>query len=155
MGREAHREVWEGLAGPPGGPGGVGRPTGRSGRGWEAYREGSGVLSGGPGSVWRLTRRSWRGREALPVVWVGSGVPLGGLGGVGRPNPKVREESGGPLAMPGGVVRNTRRSRMGRETHLRCDRGRETHPYFRERSGGPHRGSAGVGRPTWKSRRGR
>ena len=58
MGREALREVQEGLEGPPGGLEGMWRPSGRSGRGWEALL------------------RSGSGREALQKVREGSGGHL-------------------------------------------------------------------------------
>ena len=73
-GREAHAKVQEGSASPPGGPGGVrrptqrfGRPTLRFGRGREAHpevREGSGSRPRGQGGVGRPTRRCGRGRQA-------------------------------------------------------------------------------------------
>ena len=50
-------KVWVGSKGPPGGLGGVGRPSSRSGR----------------------------DQKALPKVWVESGGTPGGLGGVERP----------------------------------------------------------------------
>ena len=85
-GQEAHSEVWKGTGGPPKGPesppgglGGVERPTWRAGsptqrskRGWESHAEvweGSGGTPGGPGcpreglgGVGRPTQRSGRGR---------------------------------------------------------------------------------------------
>ena len=67
-GSGGHPEVWEGLEIPPTGPGRVGRPIQRSGRGRKVHRK----------------------------VREGSGVPPGGQGGVGRPtHPEVREGYGG------------------------------------------------------------
>ena len=67
-GSEALSEVREHLVGPPEGPGGVRRPTRRSGRSQGAHlkvREGSvgppggpGIPRGGPGGVERHTQRS-------------------------------------------------------------------------------------------------
>ena len=65
-GREALSEVRVKLGGPPSGPGGVVRPSRRSGR---------------------PSRWSGRGREDLREVRVGSGGPSRGLGSL----PEVRE----------------------------------------------------------------
>ena len=94
--RSGRRREW--LARPLKGLGGVGKPTRRSGMGWEAHLEvceGSVGASGGPvgfgrahpevqerlkgppegeGGVGRPTRRSGKGQEAHPVVQDGSGV---------------------------------------------------------------------------------
>ena len=61
-------EVREELEYPPAGPGGVKRPSWKSGR------------------VGRLSRRSGRGWLALADIWYGSGGPPTGPGGVGRPS---------------------------------------------------------------------
>ena len=67
-------EVWERLGSSPGGPGGVGRPTRRSGRstrwsgrGRKAHPE--------VWKAWGPSQRSWTGEEAIPVGRVVSGVP--------------------------------------------------------------------------------
>ena len=107
---EAFLKLWVGLAGPPGGPGGVwrtsqrsGRPTWRfkrpsqkSGRVWEVLPEaqkgsvgppeGSRGPPGGLGGIRRYSQWSGTGREALPEVREGSVVPPRGLGGIGRPS---------------------------------------------------------------------
>ena len=68
----------------------------------------------------------------------GSGVPPGGLGGVGRPtqsfgsdreaHPEVREGSGGPRIDPQGVGSPTRRSVSGREAHPEVREGSKGQP---------------------------
>ena len=128
------------TGGSPAGPRGVGRTSGRSGRGQEdlpQVREGLGGLpqvrvgSGGPpagsGGVRKTSRRSGRGREYLLQVWESSRGPLAGPRGVGKTSrksgrgredfPQVREVlpqiwdgSGGPLAGPGGVGKTSRSS---------------------------------------------
>ena len=61
-------EVQDGSKNPPGGLGQVK------------------FLPGGPGGVGRPSRRSGRGREALPEVREGLGGPNGVLGRVGTPS---------------------------------------------------------------------
>ena len=89
MAGAAHPEVREGLGGPPGGPGVVGRPTLRSGRGWEAN----------------------------PVVREGSGGPPGGPEGVQAAHPEVLDWSGGQPRSSGRVGRPTRKFGKGLEAH--------------------------------------
>ena len=143
-GRPALPEGQKWLGGNPGGPGGVGIPTGgvrspsqRAGRGWEALLEGrekSRVPPGGtigvrshPRWAWRIgspSRRTGRvrspfrsarmGREALAKSWEG-------LGGIGS-----------PLGGTGGS-----------EALQECQEG----------LGGPPGGLAKVGRPFWMAGR--
>ena len=80
-GEESHTDGREGLAGPPGEPGGVARTE----KGQEfllVYREGLCGPPGGLGWVGRPSLRSRRGWEAIP---------------------KGQEESGGISIEPGGV----------------------------------------------------
>ena len=95
--REFLTEVWEGSVspckGPPGGPGGISRPSQRSswrsGRYEQALpevRNGLGGPSKGPEGVVRPSKQSGRGQEALSEVLEGSGVPRGGPEWVGRPS---------------------------------------------------------------------
>ena len=117
-GREAHLVVWEGSRGKSGGPGGVRRPTQRSGRHTqragrrrEANPEGPEGSGGSPrglgGIEWvilrsrrgrRPTRRPVRGREDLPEVWEGlEAHPV-----VWKAHSEVWEGSGGPPGGPEG-----------------------------------------------------
>ena len=57
--------VWEGSQGPPGGPGGVKRPSQRVGRGLGALLESREGLRG-PEEVGSLSQRARRGWEAHP-----------------------------------------------------------------------------------------
>ena len=59
-GCEAFLEGWEGLGGPPGGPGGVVKP----------FRRARGVRS--------CSQRAWRGREVLKEGWKGCEALLEG-----------------------------------------------------------------------------
>ena len=91
-GWEALPEVQERLGGPPGGSGGVGRPSRRSGSGRRASR-------------W-FRRPSWRSdrvQDVLPKILEGSGVP-----------PKVLENLVGPLGGAEGVEGPSRSSLMAR-----------------------------------------
>ena len=95
----AHLEVSESSLVPPGGPGGVGRPTQRSESGWEALpevQEGLGSPAGGLGGVGRGNRWAGRLRESVPEVLEGPRGPSGEPGEVGRP----------PICL-GGVGRTT------------------------------------------------
>ena len=93
-GREAHPDGWKALldiqewcGGPPEGPGVVGRPNQRAGRGQEALpksREWSGGPPGGPGVIGRHYQSAKSGLEALSEGREWSGGPPGGPGVVGK-----------------------------------------------------------------------
>ena len=58
-GREALKEGWEGLRGPPGGPSVVGRPSQRAGSGWKALPEGRERLGCPAGAQRVVGRPTW------------------------------------------------------------------------------------------------
>ena len=112
----------EGLQGPPGGQGGIERPTQSAGRSWEALLFSQDWLGWpgevltppiGPGGVrrpYQLARRvgkpSWRAgsdQEALPDGREGSDGPSGWMGELALP--KGLGGVGSPSRWPGGVAR--------------------------------------------------
>ena len=116
-------------------------------------REGSGSPPGGPGGVRRPSQRAEKGRESLPVSrkslpvgQVGSGGLPGGLecrhvgmGGVGRLHGGLI----GPPERPGYVRSPTRRSGRGREDYPEVWEGRESHLKVQEGTGDPLGGPDG------------
>ena len=107
----------------------------------------------------RPTRRSGRGMEAHPKVQLGSGVPTGGPGEVGKPtwrHGRIRKDHlnileahtevqvglGGPPSSLEGVG-GPRGELGGSETHLEF---RKAHPESQE-------GMGGVERPAQRSKR--
>ena len=162
-----------------GGIGGFGSPFHRARSGLEAFPEGRKGL-GGTSGVGSLPKRALRGEEAHPKGQEWSGVPLGGLGGVGRHSqcagsgqeslpeaervweaiPDSREGSavpkhglegtGGPPAEPGGVRMLSWRARGAERPYWRAGRVEEG----QEKSGVPPGETGGVGKPTWRAVRG-
>ena len=106
-GRKALLDSQEWCGGPPEGPGVVGRPYQRAGRGQEALpktQEWSGGPPGGPGVIGRLSQRpvvdGKQRRRARSGPWALS---------------EGREWSVGPPGGPGVVNRSSQRSGSGRE----------------------------------------
>ena len=103
----------------------------------------------------RPTRRSGRGMEAHPKVQVGSGVPPGGPGEVGKPtwrHGRIREDHPNILEAHTEVGRTTRRSRRDWDSHAEVWAACEAHTDVRNGSGVPPVGLGGVWRPTRRSR---
>ena len=153
-------------------PGGVGRPSRRSGMGrkalrragrvWEALLEsweGLEGISGELGGVRRHFQRAGRGskqrermkaltggrrgQEALPKGLEGHS---GGVGGVGRPYRRAGRGLYALLEGLEGLGGSPRGSGGVRRPLRRARRGREAFPVSREGSGGPPVGEGGVGR---------
>ena len=111
----------EGLGDRPEGPGGVGRPSSRAGRGRRSYWRAGGPSGGSEDqeALWeggRLIQSTRSGWETLPEDREGSEGPPEDQGGVRRPSCRTKW---GRKALPDGG-RLFRRSAMGREAFPVC-----------------------------------
>ena len=151
------RKGREELGDPPEGPGRVGRPSRRAGRGQEALPEsqdGSGGRPrelGGPPGESGVVKRAGRGWQALLEGRECLGVSPAGLGWFRRPSWRVgrgregRERTAGPPGGPGGFRRSS----------CRTWNDREALSVVREWRGGAFEGPGVVGRSLWMAGRSR
>ena len=125
-GRESLLEGWEKSVGPPGGQEGLGVSPGRM-EGVRSPTWKAGEVKSTPrrdGRIGRSTNRAGCGLEVIPESREGSGIPPGGLGGVGRPFWRFRRGreshtgAGCPTLELGGVARPSWRAGRGWEALL-------------------------------------
>ena len=108
-GQEALLKGREGLRGPLGGPGRVGRAPRKAGKGWEFVKEGR--------EEWEARQEIREGSGGFPGELEGWGCTLRGLRGVGRPFQRAEmgwedhKRSGVPPRWPGGVESHCCRAR--------------------------------------------